>query len=186
MDTFEALRDSADTWCEGRSALARAPLMLYLVYGGIRHLLNDQYRTWFAGITLGFHEAGHLLFSFFGNTMMFLGGSIMQLLVPFVAAVYLLKKQQDWFGFTVGGAWLSFSAWELGHYVYDAPRGRMPLVGFSGQPHHDWETLLTRWRLLNHADTFATIIYVFAFLTWLGSMALAGWLLWRMWQQREA
>jgi hypothetical protein len=173
-------RDDAETWSEGRSAMLRIPLLVYLGYAGVRHLVDPMYRSWFGGITLVFHEMGHLLFMWFGNTMMLLGGSIMQLVVPAAAAGYLLVKQRDYFGFAVGGAWLSFSMWELALYVWDAARESLPLVGFGDHPQHDWGTLLTNWHLLNHCDTFAFLLRVLALATWAASMALGAWLCWRM------
>jgi hypothetical protein len=46
--------------------------------------------SWFSGmvhnVNLVFHEAGHILFSVFGNdTLTTLGGSLNQLLIPFIA-----------------------------------------------------------------------------------------------------
>lgn len=153
-----SMRDDAQEWAVGRSALARLPLLAYLGYAGVRHLLDPLYRSWFAGITLIFHEMGHIAFSVFGDTLMILGGTILQLLVPAAAATYLLVRQRDWFGFGVGGAWLSFSLWDMATYVSDANKNELPLVGFSDNPHHDWDTLLTRWHMLNSCDTYAATI----------------------------
>ncbi|HMY20223.1 MAG TPA: hypothetical protein PKA58_28040, partial [Polyangium sp.] len=89
-DVAERMRDDAEDWATGREALVRVPLLAYLVYGGIRHIFDPVYKTWFGGITLAFHEMGHILFMGLGRTMMFLGGSIMQLFIPTVAGVYLL------------------------------------------------------------------------------------------------
>lgn len=160
----------------------RAALLAYLAYAGLRHLLQPLYRSWFAGITLAFHEMGHILFSPLGDTMQLLGGSLMQLIVPTAAAVYLLLRQRDYFGLAAGGSWLAFSCWELAAYIYDASREQLALVGFSGNPEHDWSTLLTRWHLLNSCDSIAAVVRVVASLTWGSSMALGGWLCWRIWQ----
>jgi len=179
-ELWHALRDDAEEWCETRSWPARAPLYLYLFYAGVRHLLDPMYRSWFAGVTLAFHEMGHLFFAFFGHTLALLGGSIFQLLIPTAAALYLLFRQRDWFGLTVCFAWLAFAEWELATYVADASREQLALVGFSGNPEHDWSSLLTQWRLLNHDDTIAAVIRVIAFATWGVAMALGAWLLLRM------
>src|SRR5215467_8039838 len=42
-----------------------------------------------------FHEAGHILFSPFGDFMMTLGGSLMQVMVPIVCAVAFLTTSRD-------------------------------------------------------------------------------------------
>jgi hypothetical protein len=185
-ELFDDYKLDAEMWCEDRSPWLRAALAGYLAYAGVRHILDPLYRSWFGGITLAFHEAGHLLFSGFGNTMMLLGGSLMQIAVPLFATIYLLLRQGDHFGMAVGGSWLAFASWELATYVYDAPREELPLVGFGDHPQHDWGTLLTQWHLLNHSDTFATLIRIFATILWAGSMALAAWLCLTMWRSRAA
>jgi len=177
---FEDRKLDAEQWCEGRNPYGRAMLLGYLTYGGVRHLADSHYATWFAGITLIFHEMGHLLFAAFGDTLAILGGSIMQLLIPTFAAVYLLVRQRDFFGFAVGSAWLSFAMWELALYIWDAPRESLPLAGFSDHPQHDWATLLTQWRLLNSSDTIALCVRGAALVTWALSIALGAWLCWRM------
>ncbi len=186
VDYLSARRADAEEWTNGRNALVRLPLLAYLVYAGIRHLADPMYRSWFAGVTLVFHEMGHLLFSAFGHTLMILGGTILQLLVPTAAALYLVLRQRDYFGGAVGGAWLSYSLWEMATYVSDANKDALPLVGFGSNPEHDWGTLLTEWHLLNSCDTFATGIRVIAFVVWGASMVAAAWLCWLMWKSLDS
>ncbi len=179
-ERFDVWRDDAAEYCQGRRPWARGVMTLYLVYAGVRHLADPMYRSWFAGITLVFHEMGHIVFSPFGRTMTILGGSVMQLLVPTVAALYLLLVQRDWFGLAVGQAWLAFSGWDLATYVSDANKENLPLVSLGGVPEHDWSTLLTQWHLLNSCDTLATATRVAAFTCWALAMALAIWLVAKM------
>ena len=42
---------------------------------------------------LVFHEAGHVIFALFGRFMGVLGGSLLQVLVPLVAAAAFLRQQ---------------------------------------------------------------------------------------------
>src|SRR5690606_15238878 len=109
-----------------------------------------------------------------------LGGSIMQLVVPFAAGVYLLLRQRDWFGLLVGQSWLAFSTWELATYIDDANKGRLALVSMGGVAEHDWSTLLTEWHLLNSCGAIATATRGLAFLLWTTAMAATAWLLWQM------
>jgi hypothetical protein len=183
--TVAALRDDVEEWCVGRSWAPRAALLVYLTYAGVRHIADPMYRSWFAGITLAFHEMGHLVFVPFGRTMTILGGSLMQLIVPTVASLYLLWRQHDWFGLSVGASWLAFSEWELATYVGDASREELGLVGFSDNPEHDWSTLLTEWHLLNSDHTIAACIRVVATCTWLVAIAFAIFLCVRMWRARS-
>ncbi|HRI69947.1 MAG TPA: hypothetical protein PK156_37215 [Polyangium sp.] len=181
----ETMRDDARDWATGRSALVRLPLLGYLGYGGIRHILDPLYKTWFGGITLAFHEMGHILFMGLGRTMMILGGSIMQLFIPTAAGVYLLLRQRDWFGVAVCMSWLAYALWEMATYMADAVREELGLVGFSDNPGHDWSILFGQWHLLNYCEGIATFVRVCAFGTWGASMALGGWLCWRMWETRD-
>ena len=174
-DRMDDLRDDLDVWIEERDDyIARGLLLLYLAYGLVRHVADPLYRTWFAGVTLAFHEMGHIVFIPFGRTMTTAGGSIMQLAVPAAAAIYLLKKQHDWFGLVVGMAWLSFSMFELATYVGDAARMELPLVGMGGGYHHDWATLLTQWRLIDHCDAIALAVRVLAAVIGLAAIGLGG------------
>ncbi len=184
-DVFHALREDAAAWCEGRSPWPRWPLYAYLVYAAVRHLFDAEYRSWFGALTLVVHEAGHLLFSPFGQTLMLLGGSITQLAVPLFVGIYLLVRQKDWFGLVVGGAWLSFSSFELATYVADANKGNLGLVGFGDNVMHDWDVLLTQWGVLNYCEAFASVIRVGASLIGAAALALGGWLLWTMHRSRS-
>ncbi|MBE7479348.1 MAG: hypothetical protein HS104_05060 [Polyangiaceae bacterium] len=47
---------------------------------------------------------------------------------------------------------------------------------------HDWDTLLTQWHLLNHCDTFATLLRAFATGLFAGAAWLGAWLLYRMYR----
>ncbi len=181
-DYLEALRDDARDWTAGRSPWARLLLYLYLVYAGVRHLLDPMYRSWFGGITLILHEMGHLLFSMLGQTLMLLGGSLTQLAAPALAALYLLFFQRDWFGLSVGASWLSFSTFELATYVGDANKNQLALVGMGDKVLHDWDTLLTQWHLLNHCDIFVTLLRAFATGLFAGAAWLGAWLLYRMYR----
>lgn len=175
-DFWIELRVEAETWAEQRSPWLRGSLWLYLAYALLRHMADPLYRSWFAGLTLVVHEGGHLLFMPFGRTLMLLGGSVMQLFVPAFVAGYLLLRQRDWFGATVGLSWLSFSSFELATYIGDANKGRLALVGMGDNVIHDWDALLTQWHLLNQSDTFAALTRLGGGALGLVSAAFGAWL----------
>jgi hypothetical protein len=184
-ERLDDLRDELDIWLDERDGyVARGLLLAYLAYGLVRHVIDPLYRTWFGGITLGFHEMGHIVFIPFGRTMTIAGGSIMQLLVPAAAAVYLLKKQGDWFGLVVGLSWLSFSMFELATYIGDASREELPLVSMGGGYHHDWSTLLTQWHLLDQCDAIASGVRLVAGGIGLGAIVLGGYMVVRIARRR--
>lgn len=181
-----ALREDADEWCTGRGFVApRALLFGYLLYASLQHLRDAMYRSWFAGVTLAFHEMGHLLFVPLGQTMTILGGSLMQLIVPIVVGMYLWFYNHDWFGMVVSGFWLAFSTFELATYVADANREELPLVGLSERPEHDWSTLLTQWHVLNECEHYATVLRTLAGVQALLCSALGAYLLWQLWRLKD-
>jgi hypothetical protein len=184
LERLHDWKGGMEAWAAGRRLWPRVALLVYLAYAGVRHLADPLYRSWFAGITLVFHEMGHLVFSFAGETMKILGGSLMQLLVPIAAAVYLRLFQKDRFGFAVCLAWLAFSAWDLATYIGDASHEDLPLVSMGGTPEHDWSNLLTKWRLLNKDRVIATCVRVFATITWVFAMGLGTALSVFIWRHR--
>jgi hypothetical protein len=185
-----AAHEDAAEYCEDRSSLgcvARTALTLCLVYTGVRYVRDPFFVSLFDGITLVFHEMGHLLARPFGHTIYFLGGSLNQLVVPTIAAIYLLVRQRDWFGFAVGTSWLGFSGFNLATYIGDANKENLPLASMSEQmPKHDWATLLTDWHMLNSCEAIAAVVRVLAFSIWAASIALASWLVARMIRLRSA
>lgn len=175
----------AEEWAQGKMWIPRACLLLYLVYADFRFLRDPMSSTMFSGITLAFHEMGHLIFAFAGHFLCALMGSGMQVLVPLIVIIVFLR-QPDYFGVAVGGFWLSFSLFELANYVADARAMELPLVGFTDDPEHDWHYLLSTTHLLQLDTTFGFLIRVAATLTGVASLALACWLLVIMARTRRA
>lgn len=177
--------DDAAEWARGKMWIPRAVLLAYLVYADIRFLRDPMSSTMFSGITLAFHEMGHLLFSFAGHFIGSLMGSGMQILIPIVVIV-VFYRQDDYFGMAVGGFWLSFAMFELATYVGDARAMELPLVGFTDDPEHDWHYLLSATGLLNLDTTFAFLLRASAVVIGLASLALAVWLLLIMARSKRA
>lgn len=175
--------DAAD-WARGRLWIPRAILLAYLVYADFRFLKDPLSSTMFSGITLAFHEMGHLIFAFAGHFICALMGSGTQVLIPIIVIVIFLR-QPDYFGVSVGGFWLSFSLFELANYVADARAMELPLVGFTDDPEHDWHYLLGQMHMLQLDTTFGFLIRVAATLIGAASLALACWLLVQMAKSRS-
>jgi hypothetical protein len=88
---------------------------------------------------LGIHEVGHLVFAFAPRMLMFIAGSIAQVLVPLGLAWYFGMHRRDAAGGGFCLAWAGASMWDVSVYVADAPVQALPLIG-GGQ--HDWAYLL--------------------------------------------
>ena len=93
---------------------------------------------------LVFHEAGHVLFGFFGRFMTVLGGSLFQFALPLALAGVFLK-QHDQFGAVVCTWWAGQNLLDLAPYIADARALQLVLLGGKTGAEvegHDWEYLL--------------------------------------------
>jgi len=106
-------------------------------------------------INLVFHEAGHIIFSPFGQFVTVLGGSMMQILIPLICAATFVLQQDDRFGAAACIWWAGESLMDLAPYIDDARELRLMLLGGPADAveGHDWEAILTSlgWLHLDHA-----------------------------------
>lgn len=137
----------AREWARGRAWWWRLPVLVYLLWAGVRQLGDPGYRSLFAGVLFGVHELGHLVFAFLGEFAGIAGGSVAQLLLP-AALALLFIRQGDFFGVVVCAAWFAISLADLANYIGDARALNLDLVSFGEQTIHDWNYLLGRAGLL--------------------------------------
>ena len=88
-----ALRADAARWCQGRWFIWRLPVLLYLALAGFQNFRDPFYWHIFAGITLGIHELGHVIFGFAGEFISVAGGSLAQLAAPVISALLFLRQR---------------------------------------------------------------------------------------------
>jgi hypothetical protein len=133
-------------------------------------------------INLPFHEAGHLLFMPFGRFMMFLGGSLGQILIPLVCLGTFLLKSRDPFGASVALWWAAENFMDVAPYINDARALDLTLLGgVTGKETdgHDWENILGMLGWLQHDHQLAHLFYNFGLLLMLTSVVWGGLLLWK-------
>ena len=94
-------------------------------------------------IDLAFHEFGHVLFSPFGTLMMFLGGSLFQILLPLIPLTVFTFQQRDNFSAAIMLAWCGQNFIDVAPYIRDAEYRALPLVGNATEANHDWGNILT-------------------------------------------
>jgi len=97
-------------------------------------------------VSIPFHEAGHVLFSPFGDLMTSLGGSLMQVLVPIACAIAFLTTSPNPFGALVMGWWAGENLLDVAVYADDARSLQLVLLGGQTGAEvegHDWEHILT-------------------------------------------
>src|SRR5213593_3692250 len=177
---MQAIAADAREWASGRSWIPRALLLVILA------LLQLMHIRLFSGITLAFHEMGHLLFAWAPKFITVLMGSGFQVAIP-VIVIIIFYRQPDYFGMSVGGLWLSYSLWELSDYVGDARSQDLPLVGFAAAEdlEHDWHYLLGKLHMLPADHVFAFVLKLLSLGAGAASLAFALWLLKAMWGRAE-
>lgn len=131
-------------------AAAFVPYGLWLIFAYRYHFID--------GANLVFHEAGHIIFGFMGDTIQFLGGTIGQLMFP-AACTFQFWKQDMKFEAYVCAFWFAESLMYMAEYMSDAKDMVLPLVGGGI---HDWNWLLSRWGLLDHCRGIAGFFHLLA------------------------
>jgi hypothetical protein len=134
----------------------RLALTLVLAMYGWVCLRDPGTYRWLDSLDLAIHEAGHLVFAAGGETVMLLGGTLMQLLVP-AAFVVALWRAGDRHGATVPLWWLGQNCWNISVYIRDARTQQLPLVG-GGE--HDWALILGRWGWLAQDQAIGGGVYL--------------------------
>lgn len=107
-------------------------------------------------LNLLIHEAGHMVFAIFGELVGFLGGTILQLLMPGIFTIYFWTRE-DFYAVGFCLFWLMENLVHVGRYIADAQVQILPLLG-GGQ--HDWTYLLGRLGILSYAEEIGTGVFV--------------------------
>jgi hypothetical protein len=163
---------SLDAWKPVSRPVAIIAIAFYLLF--LLYAAFDRSNFLFLDYAnLAIHEAGHPLFGIFGEgpfgyTLMILGGTLLELIVPLACAAYFFFRRES-----TGVAFCAFWFFEnflyIGTYMADARTVALPLVG-SGD--HDWEILFTQWNLLLHDQRIG---HATRALGWLGMLASISW-----------
>lgn len=131
-----------------------------LLIGG--YLLNAALKPaanhFIDGANLMFHEAGHLIFSFFPEIVAIMAGSGFQTALPLAIAVYAVFKRQ-YFTAAVVLMWVGQTLTNTSVYAGDALVMRLELIGGPNTT-HDWNHILWHFGLLRHTDTVAAVMRV--------------------------
>ena len=124
---------------------------------------------WFVHlITLYIHEAGHPLFGIFGRTIGFMGGSLMQVLVPIVW--FFVAKKEGSRLMPVALFFTGESLVDVSIYVKDAATRILPLLGGS-KVHHDWWTILGEADMLEWGEPLGIFLFFFGMILCVGALA---------------
>ena len=113
---------------------------------------------WVDGINLLIHEAGHVVFSLFGDAAGVLAGPALQLAVPLFITFQLWRRGES-VPAAVSALWSAESVMYTAEYIADANRLALPLIG--GHP-HDWRLLLGRAGALESAEEIGLALHLLA------------------------
>jgi hypothetical protein len=125
-------------------------------------------------VNLMIHEAGHPFFSWGGYTLMILGGTLGELIVPLLCAAYFFW-QRETTGFAFCGFWFFENFPYISTYMADARAEALPLIG-SGD--HDWNILFGHWGMLLQDQKIGG---AFKIAGWIGMLLTVAWLGYRTW-----
>jgi hypothetical protein len=148
--------------------LTRIPVLLILGWFTLSHLALDAQWVFIDGVNTLFHEAGHVLFRWGGDTVYFLGGTLGQLMWPLGLALYFFFKRRERFSATVCAWWLGENFLHIARYMHDAPVEELPLIGGDT---HDWNYLFTKWDMIRKARDVADVVRVLGIILMLGAFA---------------
>lgn len=123
--------------------------------------------TFFDGVDLVIHEAGHPIFSLGGEFLGFAGGTLLQLLAPIAFGVYFLRRAKV-FSVQFCLLWLGQSLLNVARYVADARVMQLDLVGGGI---HDWNYMLGQLGLLQQDTAIAWVLTFVAVLAFVLSVA---------------
>ena len=161
------------------------PLEILFIYLFIRYIKNYNSNSFFSGITLGVHEAGHLLFGYFGQFIGVAGGTIAQLAAPIICMV-MLYRQKEYFGILFGGSWLAASLFDSARYIADARALVLPLVSVGGgDVVHDWNYMLYEVGLLSHDLKIAFFIRCLGYSVFILTIIVGGYFLWKIYNTKD-
>jgi hypothetical protein len=120
-------------------------------------------------IDLFIHEGGHGVFRIFGQFIYFLGGSLMQFLLP-AATILVLLKSHGLRSLMITPYWLGHNMMNVSVYIDDAPKTQLTLI--SRHALHDWRWLCTQMGNIDSAGDIASVVVVFGVLCFLTAIGM--------------
>ncbi|HWI20203.1 MAG TPA: hypothetical protein VNT81_20760 [Vicinamibacterales bacterium] len=125
---------------------------------------------------LVFHEAGHVIFSPFGRFMTVFGGSLLQVLIPVIAAIAFVRQEEP-FSTAVCAWWAGQNLVDLAPYIADARSLRLTLIGGRTGAEvegHDWEFLLNQLGVSHHAHPIGYTTHAVGIIIMVAALIYAG------------
>ena len=124
---------------------------------------------------LVFHEAGHFIFAPFGRFMTVLGGSLLQFLIPVIAAIAFVRQHEP-FSAAICAWWAGQNLVDLAPYIADARSLRLTLIGGRTGAEvegHDWEFLLNTAGISHYAHPLGYFTHFIGIVIMIAALAYA-------------
>ncbi|MCA9363384.1 hypothetical protein KC851_03615 [Candidatus Kaiserbacteria bacterium] len=128
-----------------------------LVLSALQQIFTKDTWAFIQNVNLIFHEAGHVIFIFFGETLYILGGSILEITIPLIVTVHFVWTKQ-FFSAAVTCWWLATALLSVSIYASDARERVLPLIT-NDISTHDWFNLLNNHNLLKYDDVIGFIFW---------------------------
>ena len=123
----EAVQRRIDVW-RGIGAL-----FLVAFYAWDAWKWNESFML-FHLMNTAIHESGHALFGMLSGhneLITLVMGNGWESLFPFIIGVWFLVRKRNWVAFGICMAWVANTLVDAAVYIYDAPRGALPLIGLG-------------------------------------------------------
>ena len=147
--------------------------LLLALFFTVPGVLNPEKWVFLNNVNLIFHEAGHMILMFLGETIMLMGGSLFQVLIPGACAAFFWVRG-DRYAAGILLLWAAQSLANVSVYVADAPTRNLDLI--TGDPDtHDWWQLFSQWGNLNAAVSVGKFIHFLSLVTMLAGVVVAVW-----------
>jgi hypothetical protein len=166
LSDAESFEENTDRWLRGSGKYALIALMGFFFFYMV---IKRSGWCFLDYVNLPFHEFGHILFTPFGNTMHFMGGTLGQLMWPFVLLFYFLYRK-EYLSSSFCLFWFGENFLNISKYMADARDLRLPLVGGGI---HDWNYLFYKWGILHLDKSIAGVIFTLGVIIMTGSMVWA-------------
>lgn len=136
--------------------IGRASLIILCSYFTYSLLTSPRPFIFIDYANLFIHEGGHFLFTFLGQFLYMLGGSMVQIVLPCGFFVYFLIKK-SFFASSVMLFWIADNIINVSVYMKDAIAMQLPLLG--GASIHDWNWIFGQLNLLPASVVIGSVFF---------------------------
>ncbi|HTY37757.1 MAG TPA: hypothetical protein VMH23_11635 [Bacteroidota bacterium] len=164
-----------------KRALIIFELLLLFLLGYLSLYLATDYQTphgrhdmpflvWIIDtIDLFIHEGGHGIFRMFGQFLYFLGGSLIQFLLPLATIIVFLRTSgpRSLMGTLY---WMGQNLINVSIYIADAPKQQLTLI--SRHAMHDWRWLCGYMGIMDSSGDLASVVAFLGTLSLIGSIGV--------------